>query len=67
MKDFIGNELNVGSIIAFIEPGYRNLVKGTIIAVTAKRVKVEIHNRQIWQKAQTIIDPTLMAVKIGGQ
>lgn len=67
MKDFAGNELFVGSEIAFIEPGYRNLIKGTITAITAKRVKVKIERPYPWQKGETTIDPTITAIKIGGQ
>jgi FKBP-type peptidyl-prolyl cis-trans isomerase 2 len=67
MKDFAGNELSVGSEIAFIEPGYRNLLKGTVYAVTEKRVKVRYNPAYKGGKSETIIDPTLTAIKIGGQ
>lgn len=67
MKDFVGNELSVGSVIAFIEPGYRNLVKGEVIAITEQRVRVKINRLHGWQKKETIIDPRYTAVRIGGQ
>jgi hypothetical protein len=40
MKDFFKQELAIGDIVAFEEPGYRNLVLGEIIAFTPKNVRV---------------------------
>lgn len=40
MKDFFGNELNVGDTVAFEQPRYRNLVLGTIVGFTAHNVRV---------------------------
>jgi len=41
MKDFFGYPLLLGDTVAFNRPGYKYLVKGTIIAFTPKRVRVK--------------------------
>ena len=40
MKDFVGNELNLGDIVAFIQPGYRSLRKGQVVKINAQMVKI---------------------------
>ncbi len=40
MKDFFDQELNVGDVVAFEEPSYRNLSLGTIVAFTPKQVRL---------------------------
>ena len=40
MKDFFGTELSVGDVVAFEEPGYRNLILGTITKFTPKNVRL---------------------------
>ncbi len=40
MKDFLGNELNVGDKVVCIELNYKNLVKGEIVKITPKAMKV---------------------------
>lgn len=44
MKDVFGNELSVGDTVAFYAPGYRSMIKGTVIAFTPKQVRVEYFN-----------------------
>jgi hypothetical protein len=41
MKDFNGAELNVGDTVAFVDPNYRNLVKGVVHSFTEKNVRIE--------------------------
>jgi hypothetical protein len=41
MKDFIGQELAIGNVVAVTEPNYRNLVKATILRFTPKRVVLQ--------------------------
>lgn len=48
MKDFIGQELHEGDIVAFAQPKYRNLVKGKIVKITACKIKLEHY----WQYCQ---------------
>lgn len=33
-KDFFGNEITLGDTVAFMQTGYRQLVKGTVIKIT---------------------------------
>jgi len=41
MKDYFGNELKIGDVVAFEKPRYRMLVTGTIISFSARQVRVE--------------------------
>jgi hypothetical protein len=41
VTDFFGQNLEIGDEVAFEEPGYRNLVKGTIVSFTPKQMNVE--------------------------
>jgi hypothetical protein len=41
VKDFNGDEVNVGDYIVFIEPYYRNLKHGKAIKINPKSVTVE--------------------------
>lgn len=45
MKDFLGNELAVGDKVACLEKDYKNLMKATIIKITAKTILVEYTRR----------------------
>jgi len=40
MKDFFGNTLAIGDVVAFYNPGYRYFVTGTVIKFTPQQVKV---------------------------
>lgn len=39
--DFFGNEIKVGDIVAFMQIGYRNLLKGKVTKLTDKMVFIE--------------------------
>lgn len=41
MKDYFGNELQIGDKIVMIEPNYRNFVTGKILKFTPKNIQVE--------------------------
>jgi len=41
MKDFFGNDLNIGDPVAFCKQGYRELVMGEVIGFTPKQVRVK--------------------------
>lgn len=40
MKDFLGNELNVGDEVVSIELGYKSLYRTKIVKITAKTIFV---------------------------
>lgn len=40
-KDFLGQELNIGDEVVFIQLGYRNLLRGKIKKITEKTVLIE--------------------------
>ena len=44
MKDFIGKELQVGDTVAFPQPKYRNLRRGTVTKITPCKIKLEYKN-----------------------
>ena len=41
MRDFIGRELRVWDEVVFVQLGYRNLLKGTIVSMTAKTIMIQ--------------------------
>lgn len=41
MKDFVGQELNIGDYVAFGRPEYRDLVRGVIIRFTPPKIRVQ--------------------------
>lgn len=45
-KDFLGNRLETGDKIVFMEVGYRNLVEGTIKKLSPKKATIEYRNKQ---------------------
>jgi hypothetical protein len=44
MKDFVGQELGLNDQVAFTAPQYRHLCKGTIIAFTKTKVRIQYTN-----------------------
>lgn len=44
MRDFFGNELSVGDLVAFIPNGYRDLERARILAFTPKQVRISYVN-----------------------
>jgi hypothetical protein len=44
MKDYFGNELNIGDQVAFYAPDYRMFTTGTIIKFTPQQVRVSYLN-----------------------
>ncbi len=40
MRDAFGRNIVVGDRVAFVQPGYRNLIRGTVIRITPQRVRV---------------------------
>lgn len=44
MKDFLGNQLDIGDEVVLTAPQYRHLVKAKVIAFTPKKVRVEYSN-----------------------
>lgn len=40
MKDFLGNELNVGDEVVCIELNYKNLKRATVVRITPKTIFV---------------------------
>lgn len=47
MKDYLGNECQVGDTVIFNEPYYKDLVDGKIAKFTPKGIRVvyQLHNR----------------------
>jgi peroxiredoxin len=39
-KDFLGNDINIGDTVVFIQLGYRNLLKGVVSHITPKTLIV---------------------------
>jgi hypothetical protein len=41
MRDFLGNELEIGDEVIGVLPNYREFVRGFVIAFTPQRVRIE--------------------------
>ena len=39
-KDYVGNVLNIGDTVVFMQIGYRGLMKGEIVYMSAKKAKL---------------------------
>ncbi len=52
LKDFLGQDLEVGDEVVFIQLRYRNLLKGTIIKMTPKTILIA-HERTNVGSTQT--------------
>lgn len=50
MKDFFGTELNLGDTVAFMEPGYRNMVTGIILSFAPKSMLIQWNKEYRWSK-----------------
>jgi hypothetical protein len=44
MRDFFNQPMSVGDVVAFIPNGYRDLVRGRIVAFTPKQVRIAYTN-----------------------
>jgi hypothetical protein len=44
MKDFLGKNIELGASVVIAAPGYRILVKGTVVGFTPKKVYIEYIN-----------------------
>jgi hypothetical protein len=64
MIDFLGKELAVGDTVIMIAPGYRQMIKGTIINITPQKIRVEyfvelifntLFSREILQNAHQLV------------
>ena len=40
-KDYLGNILNIGDTVVFMQIGYRGLMKGEIITMADKKAKIK--------------------------
>lgn len=47
MKDFIGNELKIGDLVAYARNPYAELNKGFVVGFTSKKIKVGQTNDNI--------------------
>ena len=43
MKDYVGQECQIGDTVVFNEPYYKGLVKGTILRFTPKGIRVQYY------------------------
>lgn len=62
MKDFLGNELEVGDEVVFMQINYRSLVKGVVDRFTPQKVWIWHEKLNIGGK-ETLQDPS-QVVKI---
>lgn len=66
MKDYLGNELEVGDQVVFVRLNYRDLMKGTIIKLTPKMVRIGWKSKRydgVLEDVSTVQSP-LCVIKI---
>jgi hypothetical protein len=61
MRDFIGQELEVGDLVAVTVPNYRSLMKATVARFTPKRVVLQYFERSTLHEYTT---PPNFVIKI---
>lgn len=54
MKDCIGNKLAVGDKVLHTIPRYSHLVKGTIIAITPKKIRIKSETGAMYSEPDNI-------------
>ncbi len=64
MKDFLDNDIQVGDKVAAIELGYKNLIKATVVKLTAKMIIVEFTrkaypNRTVTEQTKRFSDQVI--------
>ena len=61
MRDFFGQPLSPGDVVAFVTKHYRDLTIGTVVALTAKQVRVEyVSDIRTNTTEQTLRYPSVM-------
>lgn len=40
-KDYFGNVIEIGDTVAFMQIGYRNLIQGEVISISAKELRIK--------------------------
>ena len=64
-RDFLGNELNVGDEVIYVEKGYRNFAKGRISRITPNQtVILDIIHPNIANYATTLKQTGSQLIKI---
>ena len=61
MKDFVGNEVQVGDTVICIEKGYNNLVKATVTKITPQNIKVKYPK---WNSDYEVLRSRIQFVRI---
>ena len=66
MKDFAGNRLHIGDIVAVTIPNYRTLVRAEVIKFTPQNIRVQ-YSKKLWDGKEEKIEylcPPNFVVKI---
>ena len=68
MKDYLGNECQVGDTVIFNEPYYKGLVDGKIIRFTPKGIRVayQLHNRpeEYYKRDTFVVEGQFVRVEV---
>jgi hypothetical protein len=62
MKDFIGQELEIGDYVAFMQPNYRNIILGKIIKFTPLQVRVSYTDRNKYECTHLDVSDNMIKV-----
>lgn len=47
MEDYLGNEVQVGDEVAYVEPRYSNLRKGTVKKINPKSITIQMREEDV--------------------
>lgn len=61
MNDFFGQPLKVGDEVAFMEPGYRNMIVGEIVSFAPKSMLIKW--TKVWRWALDGTKPKIMTFR----
>lgn len=61
MKDFLGNEVEVGDKVVCIEKGYSNLVRAVVTKITPQNIKVKYPK---WNSDYEVLRSRIQFIKV---
>lgn len=54
-KDYLGNALNLGDTVVYVELGYRNFSKAVVSKITKCKVKLIDGKREVYQDHSQVL------------
>jgi len=61
-KDFLGNELEIGDLVVFMEVNYRNLKTGKIVSISPKMLLVDDGSSSLYSTSKQRHDQVIKII-----